>query len=274
VAQFFNSVTLIVSIDKKKEVNVKLFKNGKLQLTGIPSMDAGSQAVNIVMRYIENTYHMKLRINKYMDVYDIRTVMLNTCYEIGFPIHREVLYNILTTTYRLVAMYDTEGYPGVRIHYYYNKETIDTEKEGQCCCPSVCKGNGDGEKIGECKRISIAVFQSGKIIIAGGCHTMEPIECAYEFMNRILKESHANIRKLISNERATKRKRNSAKQSHDMVSKMLEQNIKNAKGDTGETTKIKWIKIDKAKVANVEQYKTLVVYCTQQINKLAKKSNL
>jgi hypothetical protein len=181
-------------------------------------------------------------------------------------------------------MYDTEGYPGVRVHYYYNKDTVHTEKEGQCCCPTVCKGSGDGSKIGDCKRISIAVFQSGKIIIAGGCHEMTPIDRAYEFMNMILKESHANIRKLVSTEKSAKKKRTVTRQSSDAVSRMLEQNIKNARDSSdgrqndrsidnpNEITKIKWLKIDKAKVLNVDKYKTMVVYCTNHINKLSKKS--
>lgn len=287
VAQFFNSVTLIVSIEKKKEVNVKLFKNGKLQLTGIPSIESGGRAVWIVKKYIEDTYQINLKIEKYLGQYDIRTVMLNTCYEVGFPIHREVLYEVLVGQYNLVAMYDTEGYPGVRLHYYYNPKTIGTPHEGVCRCNPTCKGGGDN--LNECRRISVAIFQSGKIIIAGGCHEMKPIEHAYAFLNNLLHESHQNIRKYITTPpRATPKKKrvSSGKTSTDIITRVLHQQLQQSATDVvpvsqtavAQTTstptppipqKLKWIKIDKTKISNIDAYKTMVMYCTVELNRLA-----
>jgi TATA-box binding protein (TBP) (component of TFIID and TFIIIB) len=274
VAQFFNSVTLIVSIEKKKEVNVKLFKNGKLQLTGIPSIEAGNRSVWIVLRYIEDTYNIKLRIDKYLDKYDIRTVMLNTCYEVGFPIHREVLYEILVKQYNLIAMYDTEGYPGVRLHYYYNPRTVGTENEGICRCNPMCKGSGDSEG---CKRISVAIFQSGKIIIAGGCHEMKPIEQAYTFLNQLLHDSHHNIRKYVTNETRppVKKKRTVTSRTSDIITQVLHKQLCQGVISTTDvvqpkavsaTQKLKWTKIEKSKILNINIYKTMVMYCTVQLN--------
>lgn len=284
VAQFFNSVTLIVSIEKKKEVNVKLFKNGKLQLTGIPSIESGGRAVWVVKKYIEDTYQINLKIEKYLGQYDIRTVMLNTCYEVGFPIHREVLYEVLVGQYNLVAMYDTEGYPGVRLHYYYNPATVGTPNEGVCRCNPTCKGGGDN--LNECRRISVAIFQSGKIIIAGGCHEMKPIDHAYTFLNNLLHESHQNIRKYITTPpRATPKKKrvSSGKTSTDIITRVLHQQLhqssdvvpvsQTAVAQTTPTPpipqKLKWIKIDKTKISNIDAYKTMVMYCTVELNRLA-----
>jgi TATA-box binding protein (TBP) (component of TFIID and TFIIIB) len=293
VAQFFNSVTLIVSIDKKKEVNVKLFKNGKLQLTGIPSIEAGNRAVGIVLRYIEDTYQIKLRIEQYLGQYDIRTVMLNTCYEVGFPIHREVLYEILVNQYKMVAMYDTEGYPGVRLHYYYNSSNIGTSTEGICQCKPMCKGTGSDS--GNCKRISIAIFQSGKIIIAGGCHEMEPILRAYEFLNKLLRESHQNIRKYITTEaKQPSKKRRAIGRSNDVIMQLLHNQLRQGieqitisstgssasisvptipKSDRSVSAmpvnvphKLKWVKLEKSRIQNIELYKTMVMYRTMQLN--------
>jgi TATA-box binding protein (TBP) (component of TFIID and TFIIIB) len=280
VAQFFNSVTLIVSIEKKKEVNVKLFKNGKLQLTGIPSIEAGNRAVWIVLRYIEDTYNIKLRIEQYLGKYDIRTVMLNTCYEVGFPIHREVLYEILVKQYNLIAMYDTEGYPGVRLQYYYNPKTVGTVNEGICRCSPMCKGSGDNED--GCKRISVAIFQSGKIIIAGGCHEMKPIEHAYTFLNQLLRDTHHNIRKYVTTEARpdVKKKRTVTSRTNDIITQVLHKQLcqgvvsassSSATSDAPQvvvvpTQKLKWTKIEKSKILNINVYKTMVMYCTVQLN--------
>ena len=288
VAQFFNSVTLIVSIDKKKEVNVKLFKNGKLQLTGVPSIEAGNRAVGIVRRYIEDTYQIKLRIEQYLGQYDIRTVMLNTCYEVGFPIHREVLYEILVNQYKMVAMYDTEGYPGVRLHYYYNSSNIGTSTEGICQCKPMCKGTGSDS--GNCKRISIAIFQSGKIIIAGGCHEMEPILRAYEFLNKLLRESHQNIRKYTTTEaKQPSKKRRAVGRSDDVIMQLLHNQLRQgieqlqlapttpksgrsvSASPVNVPQKLKWVKLEKSRIQNIELYKTMVMYRTVQLNAVVAK---
>jgi TATA-box binding protein (TBP) (component of TFIID and TFIIIB) len=288
VAQFFNSVTLIVSIDKKKEVNVKLFKNGKLQLTGVPSIEAGNRAVGIVRRYIEDTYQIKLRIEQYLGQYDIRTVMLNTCYEVGFPIHREVLYEILVNQYKMVAMYDTEGYPGVRLHYYYNSSNIGTSTEGICQCKPMCKGTGSDS--GNCKRISIAIFQSGKIIIAGGCHEMEPILRAYEFLNKLLRESHQNIRKYTTTEaKQPSKKRRAVGRSNDVIMQLLHNQLRQgieqlqlapttpksgrsvSASPVNVPQKLKWVKLEKSRIQNIELYKTMVMYRTVQLNAVVAK---
>lgn len=190
---FQNSLSFIVCIDKSKDVNIKMFINGKLQLTGVPLEDDGKRAVNILCNYIYKKYHIKMSIESYS------TVMINTCYDLKFSINREILYDILIDKFNLITVFDTEGYPGVRIHYFYNKNSVRTDNEGQCICDSLCDGNGEGLEIGDCKRISIAIFQSGKVIIAGGCSNLEPIESAYRFLNSIMKDIQLDIQKELVN---------------------------------------------------------------------------
>ena len=113
--------------------------------------------------------------------------MINTCYEIGHLIDRESLFKIFINKYNLNSIYDSEGYPGVRLEYYYNKNTTNTINEGKCICSETCKGKGSGEGDKNCRKISVAIFQSGSAIIAGGCKNAEPIYCAYHFINNILK---------------------------------------------------------------------------------------
>ena len=51
-------------------------------------------------------------------------------------------------------------------------------------CPNPCEGTGSGEAIGDCKRITISPFQTGRIIITGA-RSLEQIEEAYRFMNEV-----------------------------------------------------------------------------------------
>ena len=67
--------------------------------------------------------------------------------------------------------------------YYYNSSYDGC---GVCQCNNQCNGKGSGCGDGECKRITIAIFNSGKIIITGG-KTMEQLTISYNFINSILK---------------------------------------------------------------------------------------
>ena len=71
-------------------------------------------------------------------------------------------------------------------------------------------GKGVGEGDNNCRKISIAIFQSGSTIIAGGCNSIGPINKTYEFINNIIKTILGEVRKndtdanRLKKERATK----------------------------------------------------------------------
>ena len=76
---------------------------------------------------------------------------------------------------------------------------------------------------------SIAVFQSGKVIIAGGCKNAEPIYSVYKRFNEIISKIASEITKIDDDKIQSKKK-----------------------------IKEKNIFIDKSKIQNLEFYKTLV----------------
>tara|TARA_A100001015_G_scaffold310569_1_gene412235 strand:+ start:501 stop:914 length:414 start_codon:yes stop_codon:yes gene_type:complete len=81
--------------------------------------------------------------------------------------------------------------------YYWNKETLGTENEGVCQCKSKCLGKGNGDGDGQCKKITIAAFQSGSIIITGA-NSIEQINDAYAFINKVISQNYELIRKIES----------------------------------------------------------------------------
>ena len=97
-------------------------------------------------------------------------------------------------------------------------------------CEEKCNGKGSGEGKFNCRKISIAVFQSGKVIIAGGCKDAEPIYSVYNTFNKIVGT--------IANE----------------ITKIDDEHIQNKKKH-----KEKKIFIDKQKITNIEMYKKLLV---------------
>ena len=215
LGDFYNCTTVNVLISQIKSINVKIFNNGKLQMTGISKPEDGKKAVDYICNMINKLSDNNITIitnkeNYKVFRYSYKTVMINTCYELGVCINREVLYNILSKRYKLNTIYDADGYPGVRVEYYYNTLTTTTQFEGICKCSEKCKGKGVGEGDKNCRKISIAIFQSGSTIIAGGCNSIGPINKTYEFINNIIKTILGEVRKndtdanRLKKERATK----------------------------------------------------------------------
>ena len=191
LGDFYNCATVNVVMTKHKSANVKIFNNGKLQMTGIPHPEMGKTAVEYVCSLLKElsskcSEEDKIVLSKKrVELKDYKTVMINSCYDIGFSIDRESLYNIILNRYKLNTIFDSEGYPGVRIEYFYKKSNVGKKSEGKCNCSVKCKGKGTGIGENNCRKISIAIFQSGSAIIAGGCTDEKPIINAYNFINRI-----------------------------------------------------------------------------------------
>ena len=190
---FFNQSSLVVrqliGPETWKEVNIKLFSNGGVQMTGVPDDRTGRAAIEWLAAHIEREYEgvfpAKRNIHKY------ETQLVNSDYSIGVPIRRDRLHKILVETYGLFSTFESTVYQGVNTKFFYNKART-SGPPGICLCPTPCEGTGGGEAIGDCKRITISPFQTGRIIITGA-RSLEQINEAYHFMNEIFTKHAAEI---------------------------------------------------------------------------------
>ena len=64
-----------------------------------------------------------------------------------------------------------------------------------CYCTKQCDGKGLGNGDGDCKKITIAAFQSGSVIITGAREILH-IEKAQNFINRVFRENYELIKKV------------------------------------------------------------------------------
>ena len=117
--------------------------------------------------------------------------MINSDYSLEFKVDRLELYNLLISITKLLVTYEPERYPGVKISYYYNQ---NHNNYGVCKCSKSMKCNGKGVDLC-CKKITIAIFQSGNIIITGA-RTEEQSHAAYSYVNEIMKKHYTKIVKL------------------------------------------------------------------------------
>jgi len=174
---FYNQATIHVFHDNKI-MNVKLFNNGKIQITGLKGIH---QAPILVQKLIE--YFQDLSILEY-DTYlmNHKLVLINSDFDIGYEINRDVLHSEIID-HGLYSSYEPCIYPGVNIKYFMNTNNFD----GICCCEEMCNGKGRANGDGDCKKVTIAVFKSGKVIITGG-QNIEQLETAYRFIKNFIDE--------------------------------------------------------------------------------------
>ena len=191
---FFNQSTLVVrrkhpTAPGWKEVNLKLFANGSVQMTGIASEEFGVETLNWLITEVT-----KLERSPWggkPSVVNFNKQLINSDFSVGCHLRRDKLHEIITRQYSIFSILESTIYQGVNTKYYYN-ETGDKTKPGQCSCKEFCQGQGNGEGEGQCKRITISFFQTGNIIITGARH-MKQINEAYEFVKKFLIRHAAEI---------------------------------------------------------------------------------
>jgi len=170
-----------------KEVNIKLFANGGIQMTGVTSESFACAAIEwlyqCILRFPVSPFAGPVHLHR------ISVQLINTDYSINRYINQDALHKILINDYNLCSMLEKTIYQGVNTKYFYNTQNTT---EGICSCEKICKGQGTGEGEGQCKRITMSIFRTGKIIITGA-RKMEQIRTAYAFLNRVFDKHHATV---------------------------------------------------------------------------------
>lgn len=177
---FFNQLTLIIySKFSKKNINVKLFKNGSIQMCGCKDVQDSFNVLDILKAKLSNVKAIMtnniiiekpfIENNKDINITDFKVILINSNFKIPFNIEREVLFNILSEL-KVNCLYEPCKHDCVNIKY--NANEID-------------KNNNK-------KNISIFVFQSGNIIITGA-KDIDIIIKAYNYIKNILKHHIKDI---------------------------------------------------------------------------------
>ncbi len=100
------------------------------------------------------------------------------------------LYNLLVKNYQIYVSYDPAIYQGVKISYMWNEK--NSHKDGLCKCDKQCRLEKNLRKKNICKIVTIAIFQSGNIIITGASNIKQTNE-AYNFINKILYDNYSSV---------------------------------------------------------------------------------
>ena len=187
---FYNQLTIHMfnELKKNNRVNVKIFNNGRIQMTGINNDKIGEQTINLLVKEL-NVFKEDKEIftisEEIRSIGELETVLINSDFDIKMPIKRDVLHRLIVKEGYL-SSYEPCNYPGVNIKYYYNPLL---DNKGICDCECPCNGKA---KDNTCKRITIAVFKSGSIIITGG-RNKRHIQIAYEFITNFIEKNKQEL---------------------------------------------------------------------------------
>jgi len=161
-----------------KIINIKIFNNGKIQITGLKYENQG---IRIIQNLIQKMKDFNIIDKDNIKMLDYRIVLINCDFELDHEIDRYKLHNEILKN-NFYSSYEPCSYPGVNIKYYINTNNND----GICNCNIICNGKGNGKGDGDCKRVTIAVFKSGSIIITGG-QNVNQILTSYNFIQNFIK---------------------------------------------------------------------------------------
>lgn len=184
---FGNQVTLVLEIDDTR-INLKAFKNGRIQMTGVKNIEQGSRAIEhfaSVLREAQKTiYSFAVEPDKLL-AGDYRVCLINSDFDLGFPIKRDRLYSFVREAFPdVLCTYEPCNYHGVKFKYMWNES--NKNRPGICRCKDgFCRGNGDGSGEGKCRKVTVAVFQSGKVI-ATGAQKIRQLEDAIRFIRNVV----------------------------------------------------------------------------------------
>jgi len=172
---FFNQTTLIIHVKTKiKPINVKLFTDGAIQMTGCACVDDIFEILTKVFMELKRkildddgnfvNFVGKVSAIKMNKLSNLKISMINSNFRMPVCIDRQKLYNLLLSE-DYYCIYDPVKHACVNIKYN-------------------CSDH----------QISIFVFEKGAIIITGALHCGQIAE-AYVFINKYILENLPKIEK-------------------------------------------------------------------------------
>ena len=174
---FYNCFVMILRVKCEnifKEFHVKVFNTGKLEIPGIQTDEMFCKIIDMVVCVL--TPHVSTPIYHIPD--KTQTVLINSNFNCGFYINREVLFDILRNKYGIECIYDPCSYPGIQCKFYYNGE-----KQTQ---------TGIKDATENLIHVSFMIFRTGSILIVGKC-CEDVLHCIYRFLKNMLTIEFLNI---------------------------------------------------------------------------------
>lgn len=185
---FFNCFAVILRMRWEgsfKEMHVKVFNTGKLEIPGIPGIRSEEflkHVLDTLVRFLaplSTLFGLSCPLNYKPDCNE--TVLTNSNFTANYLIDREKLCGILRRKYKILSTYDPCSYPGVQSKFYYvNSRKV---QDGR---PFVNAKDAETEKH---IVVPFMVFRTGSVLIVGKFDD-DVLMCVYNFTKSILKDEY------------------------------------------------------------------------------------
>jgi hypothetical protein len=193
---FYNCFALTLRIfhdNLFKEIHVKVFNTGKMEIPGVVNDDLFLIVKNTIIDILEKASNQKFNI----DNITISNILINSNFSCGFYINRQLLYAILVQSYNIETSYDPCTYPGIKCKFYYiNNPSYNGKQNGYVLEEDMHLKKKQLNN--ECKytEVSIMIFRTGSCLIVGNCDE-NIIYFVFDFIKNILLKEKDGI--LIQN---------------------------------------------------------------------------
>jgi TATA-box binding protein (TBP) (component of TFIID and TFIIIB) len=208
---FYNCFVVILRLlhnDVFKEIHVKVFNTGKLEIPGIQNADILHKVYVLLAETLKPFVMSPIKL-AFIEG-KTQTVLINSNFNCGYYLKRDVLNDLFKKKYndKIRSSYDPCTYPGIQCEIYYNQ---DAHKSEIINALSIV----DMKTTANITKVSFMVFRTGSVLIVGKC-SEKILHNIYEYLCTIFtaeyKQIHeVNVTKLIGN--SLKQTRNSRMKS-------------------------------------------------------------
>jgi len=183
---FYNCFVMIMRIkiqNAYKEFHIKVFNTGKMEIPGVQNDVIFQEVLNTIITTMQPFIKEPLSYNQKSD-----TVLINSNFNCGFFINREVLFDLMKYKYNIQCIYDPCSYPGIQCKFYYNKDL--QEQTGSQISEE------DKKKYKNIVAVSFMIFRTGSILIVGMCDE-NVLYTIYEFLKKMLTIEFSKINQKV-----------------------------------------------------------------------------
>ena len=168
-----------------KEIHIKVFNTGQLEIPGIQSNEILSKSLNLLTDILNPLMVWRagpliyLKNNKQF----MNPVLINSNFNCGYFINREKLFDILKLNYGINSAYDPCSYPGIQSQFFYDN-SLEIQNGRQ---PEHWVADG------RIPKVSFMIFRTGSVLIVGKC-SEEILKEIYHFLRNLLEKEYINIK--------------------------------------------------------------------------------
>jgi TATA-box binding protein (TBP) (component of TFIID and TFIIIB) len=194
---FYNCFVVILRLlheDKFKEVHVKVFNTGKLEIPGIQNATILHKVYVLLVEMLkpftmpeQQETNLTSPINLAFIESKTQTVLINSNFNCGYYLKRDILNDLFKKKYndKIRSSYDPCTYPGIQCEIYYNQQA---EKDGFVNALTI----ETMKTTTHITKVSFMVFRTGSVLIVGKC-SEDILHNIYSFLCTIFVTEYKNI---------------------------------------------------------------------------------